>query len=66
MEVAPVGVRPSVKLDAQQRSEDDLTHIYSNIIKTNNYLIDKMSLPDINPNIIEMSLETLQHSIAMI
>jgi DNA-directed RNA polymerase II subunit RPB1 len=64
--VAPVGVRPSVKLDAQQRSEDDLTHIYSNIIKTNNYLKEKMLLPDTNPNVIEMSLETLQHSIAMI
>ena len=64
--VAPVGVRPSVKLDAQQRSEDDLTHIYSNIIKTNNYLKEKLLLPDTNPNVIEMSLETLQHSIAMI
>ena len=64
--VAPVGVRPSVKLDAQQRSEDDLTHIYSNIIKTNNYLKEKILLPDTNPNVIEMSLETLQHSIAMI
>jgi DNA-directed RNA polymerase II subunit RPB1 len=64
--VAPVGVRPSVKLDAQQRSEDDLTHIYSNIIKTNNYLKEKLALPDTNPNVIEMSLETLQHSIAMI
>jgi DNA-directed RNA polymerase II subunit RPB1 len=28
-------MRPSVKHDAQQRSEDDLTTIYSNIIKTN-------------------------------
>ena len=33
--VPPPAVRPSVKHDAQQRSEDDLTHIYSNIIKTN-------------------------------
>ena len=40
--------------------------VYSNIIKTNNYLKEKMLLPDTNPNVIEMSLETLQHSIAMI
>ena len=33
--VPPPAMRPSVKHDAQQRSEDDLTTIYSNIIKTN-------------------------------
>jgi len=33
--VAPPAVRPSVKPDAQQRSEDDLTHIYSHIVRTN-------------------------------
>ena len=64
--IAPPAVRPSVKHDAQQRSEDDLTHIYSNIIKTNNYLKEKMQLVDVNQNVIEMSSEILQHSIAMI
>ena len=30
--VSPPSMRPSIKLDAQQRSEDDLTHIMINII----------------------------------
>ena len=65
--IAPPAVRPSVKHDAQQRSEDDLTHIYSNIIKTNNFLKDKLSSGmDVNASAIEMSTEILQHSIAMI
>ena len=38
----PPAVRPSVKHDAQQRSEDDLSHIIVNIIKTNNTLRDKI------------------------
>ena len=41
--IAPPSVRPSVKHDAQQRSEDDLTHIYSNIIRVNNDLLEKNS-----------------------
>jgi len=40
--IAPPAVRPSVETDAQQRSEDDLTHIYVNIIKHNNLLKDKI------------------------
>ena len=40
--VPPPAVRPSVKHDAQQRSEDDLSHILVNIIKTNNTLRDKI------------------------
>jgi DNA-directed RNA polymerase II subunit RPB1 len=40
--VPPPAVRPSVKHDDQQRSEDDLTHILVNIIKTNNTLRDKI------------------------
>ena len=35
-------VRPSVKHDAQQRSEDDLTHIIVNIIKANKSLQEKI------------------------
>lgn len=64
--VPPPAVRPSVKHDAQQRSEDDLTHIYSNIIKFNNILKDKMSLPDTQANLIEGWTDILQHSIAMV
>ena len=40
--IPPPAVRPSVKHDAQQRSEDDLSHIIVNIIKTNKTLADKM------------------------
>ena len=64
--IAPPSVRPSVKHDAQQRSEDDLTHIYSNIVKTNNFVKDRMANPDSSQSSIEMPMETLQHSIAMI
>jgi len=64
--VAPPAVRPSVKHDAQQRSEDDLTHIYSNIIKTNNLLKEKMNNPETHVNVIESWYSVLQHSVAMI
>jgi DNA-directed RNA polymerase II subunit RPB1 len=43
MAVPPPAVRPSVKHDAQQRSEDDLSHILVNIIKTNKTLLDKIA-----------------------
>lgn len=42
--VPPPAVRPSVKHDAQQRSEDDLTHILVNIIKNNQILSEKIKL----------------------
>lgn len=64
--VPPPSVRPSVKHDAQQRSEDDLTHIYSNIIKFNNILKEKMALPETQANLIEGWTAILQHSIAMV
>jgi DNA-directed RNA polymerase II subunit RPB1 len=63
--VPPPAVRPSVKHDAQQRSEDDLTHIYSNIIKTNRELMDKIA-NNASPNIIEGLSTVLQYFIAMI
>jgi len=40
--VPPPAVRPSVKHDAQQRSEDDLSHILVNIIKSNKTLLEKI------------------------
>ena len=40
--VPPPAVRPSVKHDAQQRSEDDLSHIIVNIIKANKTLQEKI------------------------
>ena len=36
--IPPPAVRPSIKHDSQQRSEDDLSHIIVNIIKANNTL----------------------------
>ena len=63
--VPPPAVRPSVKHDAQQRSEDDLTHIYSNIIKINKDLSDKLAV-NASPNVIEGLTVVLQYYIAMI
>jgi DNA-directed RNA polymerase II subunit RPB1 len=63
--VPPPAVRPSVKHDAQQRSEDDLTHIYSNIIKTNKDLADKVA-NNASPNVIEGLTTVLQYFVAMI
>ena len=40
--VPPPAVRPSIKHDSQQRSEDDLTHIIVNIIKANKTLQEKI------------------------
>lgn len=64
--VPPPAVRPSVKLDAQQRSEDDLTHIYSNIIKTNRDLFDKLQKPDTTAVVIDGLTSVLQYLVAMI
>lgn len=63
--VAPPAVRPSVKHDAQQRSEDDLTHIYCNIIKTNNDLVNKIK-ENAQVNAIEGLTNLLQYFVAMI
>jgi DNA-directed RNA polymerase II subunit RPB1 len=63
--VPPPSMRPSVKQDAQQRSEDDITHIYSNIIKTNKDLCDKIA-NNANTNVIEGLTSFLQYLIAMI
>lgn len=64
--VPPPAVRPSVKLDAQQRSEDDLTHIYANIIKTNKDLFDKLQKPDTTSVVIDGLTSVLQYFVAMI
>jgi DNA-directed RNA polymerase II subunit RPB1 len=63
--VPPPAVRPSVKHDAQQRSEDDLTHIYSNIIKTNKDLQEKIQC-GASSNVIESLTKLLQYFVAMI
>ena len=61
--VPPPAVRPSVKHDAQQRSEDDLTHIYCNIIKTNKTLQEKIE-NNAAGNIIEDWSTVLQYYVA--
>ncbi len=40
--IPPPAVRPSVKHDSQQRSEDDISHIIVNIIKANKTLQEKI------------------------
>uniref|UniRef100_A0A6C0DFU5 DNA-directed RNA polymerase n=1 Tax=viral metagenome TaxID=1070528 RepID=A0A6C0DFU5_9ZZZZ len=63
MAVPPPAVRPSVKHDAQQRSEDDLSHILVNIIKTNKTLQEKIqnNAPE---NIIDDWTTVLQYYVA--
>lgn len=63
--VPPPAVRPSVKMDAQQRSEDDLTHIYSNIIKFNKDLQEKIN-KNASAYAVEGTHKMLQYFVAMI
>lgn len=64
--IAPPAIRPSVKHDAQQRSEDDITHIIVNIIKTNKILQERMEQknPPVGPNVIEDWALMLQYYVA--
>ena len=61
--VPPPAVRPSVKYDAQQRSEDDISHIIVNIIKANKTLLEKIQ-NNAPANIIEDWTMLLQYYIA--
>ena len=63
MAVPPPAVRPSVKHDSQQRSEDDLTHIIVNIIKANKTLQEKIE-QNANSNVIDDWSTVLQYYIA--
>lgn len=67
--VPPPAVRPSVKHDAQQRSEDDLTHILVNIVKANRTLQEKMNQTDengqgVDPKLIDDWTTVLQYFVA--
>ena len=64
LSVSPPTVRPSVKHDAQQRSDDDLTHILVNIIKTNNFLKEKIQNKAPDGVIDNMTELVLQYYIA--
>jgi len=63
MTVPPPAVRPSVKHDAQQRSEDDLSHILVNIIKTNKTLQEKIQ-SNAPSNVIDDWSTVLQYYVA--
>lgn len=62
--VPPPAVRPSVKHNAQQRSEDDISHIIINIIKHNNTLLEKMADPTTSQAILDDATMMLQYYIA--
>ena len=61
--VPPPAVRPSVKHDAQQRSEDDLSHMLVNIFKTNKTLQEKIQ-NNAPSNVIDEMTNVLQYYIA--
>ena len=61
--VPPPAVRPSVKHDAQQRSEDDLSHIIVNMIKANKTLEEKIQ-QNAPANVIDDWTSVLQYYIA--
>ena len=61
--VPPPSMRPSVKHDAQQRSEDDLTHIIVNILKANKTLQEKIE-QNANSNVIDDWTAVLQYYVA--
>jgi len=63
MSVPPPAVRPSVKHDSQQRSEDDLSHILVNIIKTNKILQEKLQ-NNAPANVIDDWSTVLQYYVA--
>jgi DNA-directed RNA polymerase II subunit RPB1 len=60
--VPPPAVRPSVRNDTGQRSEDDLTHKLSTIIKYNNTLKNKIEKS--NKEQIDMHTTLLQYEVA--
>jgi DNA-directed RNA polymerase II subunit RPB1 len=61
--VPPPAVRPSVKHDSQQRSEDDISHILVNIIKANNTLQEKIN-SNANATVINDWTTVLQYYVA--
>ncbi len=63
MAIPPPAIRPSVKHDSQQRSEDDLTHIIINIIKANKTIQEKIDQNSSN-NIIDDWSTVLQYYVA--
>ena len=63
MALPPPAIRPSVKHNSQQRSEDDLTHIIVSIIKANKTLQEKLE-QNANANVIDDWTTVLQYYVA--
>jgi len=61
--VPPPAVRPSIKHDSQQRSEDDVSHIIVNIIKANKTLQEKIQT-NASANVINDWSTVLQYYVA--
>lgn len=61
--VPPPAVRPSVRTDTGQRSEDDLTHKLCDIVKSNNSLKSKIE-KNLNKEQIEIATQVLQYHVA--
>jgi len=62
--VPPPSMRPSVRYEASQRSEDDLTYILVQVIRANNTLHDKMNNPSTPLSIVEDHHNILQYFVA--
>ena len=66
--VPPPAVRPSVRMDSQQRSEDDLTHVLINVIKANETLLNMMQpkegVPPVDDRILDTISNQLQYYLA--
>ena len=63
LSVPPPAVRPSVKHDSQQRSEDDISHIVVNILKANKTLQEKIQA-NAPANVIDDWTTVLQYYVA--
>ena len=61
--IPPPAVRPSVKHDSQQRSEDDITHIIVNILKANKTLQEKIQ-SNASSNVINDWTTVVQYYVA--
>jgi DNA-directed RNA polymerase II subunit RPB1 len=61
--IPPPAVRPSVKHDSQQRSEDDITHIIVNILKANKTLQEKIQV-NASANVINDWTTVVQYYVA--
>tara|TARA_B110000858_G_scaffold176186_1_gene210194 strand:- start:246 stop:4811 length:4566 start_codon:yes stop_codon:yes gene_type:complete len=62
--VPPPSVRPSVKQDNSQRMDDDLTHKFSDIIKANNTLKNKMENSNTRKEVIDDWAKVLQYHVS--